>query len=143
MKRTKQFLLALGLTLWSSVSLLAATSTWSGASGSLWTTALNWNTAPAGGANIVFPSVANQTVDLNAGAYTIGTLTFNSGNAYSLANGAATALTLGGNFSQNGAGAVTLNVGLGLGGANRLFGGSGSGVVTLNNPVTGGGSTTT
>ena len=69
----------------------------------------------------------------------IGTLTFNSPNAYSLANGAAPALTLGGDFSQNGAGAVTLNVGIDLGGADRVFGGSGSGVVTLNNPVTGAG----
>ena len=136
MKRIKQFLLALGLTLLSSVSLLAATSTWDGDTDSLWTTALNWDTAPAGGEDIVFPSVANQTVDLAAGTYTIGSLNFNSANPYSLGNGG---LTLGGDVSQNGAGDVTLNAGIDLGGASRGFGGSGSGVVTFNSPVTGDG----
>jgi hypothetical protein len=136
MKRLKQFLLALGLTLLSSLSLLAATSTWDGDTDSLWTTALNWDTAPAGGEDIVFPSVANQTVDLAAGTYNIGALTFNSPTAYSVGNGG---LTLGGNVTQSGAGAVTMNASVDLGGVNRNFGGAGAGAVTLNSPVTGAG----
>lgn len=126
--------MVLGLTLLSSVSLLAATSTWDGDTDSFWTTALNWDTAPAGGEDIVFPSVANQTVDLAGGTYSIATLSFNSPNAYSLANGT---LTLGGNVAS-GAGAVTLNSTTDLGGATRVFNGS-SGVVTFNGPVTGDG----
>lgn len=134
MKRIKQSLLVLGVMLMSGASLLAATSTWDGDTDSFWTTALNWDTAPTGGEDILFPSVANQTVDLAGGTYSIATLTFNSPNGYSLANGG---LTLGGNVSQNGAGAVTLNAGVDLGGADRLFGGSGSGLVTFNNPING------
>lgn len=137
MKRQTPARLLLGAFLTVGLAANAATSTWSGAGGNpFWTTALNWDAAPGSGANIVFPSVANSTVNLNAATYPIGTLTFNSPGAYSLGNGA---LTLGGNFEQNGAGAVTLDADLGLGGASRVFGGSGSGVVTFNNPVTGGG----
>ena len=138
MKRIKQSLLVLGVMLMSGVTLLAATSSWTGATGSLWATGNNWSPAgpPATGDDILFPSVANQTVDLAAVTYAIGSLAFNSANPYSLGNGG---LTLGGNVSQNSAGAVTLNAGIDLGGANRNFVGSGSGVVTLNNPVTGAG----
>lgn len=135
MKRLNRTVLTLGLILWSGFSLIAATSTWDGDTDSFWTTLGNWDTAPAGGADIVFPSVANQTVDLNATAPSVGTLTFNSPNAYSLRNGGP-GLTLGGDVSQNGAGTVDLNVAVDLGGANRNFGGSGSGVVSLNGAVT-------
>ncbi len=141
MKRLKQSLLVLGVMLMSGVTLLAAT--WDGSqNNSLWTDAANWDTDPSippSGDNISFPSVGWQTVDLNGGSYGIGTLTFNSPNAYSLGNGASPGLTLGGDFSQNNSGAVTLNVGIDLGGATRVFNGTGSGVVTFNSPVTGDG----
>ena len=138
MKKLNLFLLALGLILASSASLMAATATWDGDTDTYWTTGGNWSTSPnppATGDNILFPDVSGQTVDLFFGAYTIGTLTFNAADAYSLGNGLP-GLTLGGGFSQNGAGSVALNVDIDLGGASRVFGGSGSGVVTFNNPIT-------
>jgi hypothetical protein len=113
----------------------AATLTWTGATGSTWSTGSNWSPAGPPGASddIVFPLVANQTVDLGGGIFSIGTLTFNSSNPYALANGQ---LTLGGNVSQNGAGTLTVNAAVDLGGVNRTLGGSGTGVVNLNGPVT-------
>lgn len=138
MKKTLPTLLCAVSLVWlGALSVSAATSTWTGGgSDAFWSTLLNWDTAPAGGDNIVFPGVANQTVDLEASTYIIGTLTFNSPNAYSLANGT---LTLGGDVTQSGAGAVTLNSTTDLGGATRVFNGSGSGVVTFNGAVTGDG----
>ena len=116
----------------------AATSTWTGSTDNLWTTGGNWTPAgpPAPGDDILFPNVSAQSVDLGFSSSSIGSLTFNAPDAYSLANGW---LTLGGGFFQNGTGSVTIGAGLDLGGANRNFGGAGSGVVTLNNPVTGAG----
>ncbi len=135
MKPYRTYLLLLAVTLMSGLSLSAATSIWDGDTDSLWTTAANWDTAPAGGEDIVFPSVANQTVDLTGVTPSIATLTFNSPTAYSLINGGP-GLTLGGDVTQSGAGSVALNVAVDLGGANRNFGGAGSGVVSLNGPVT-------
>ena len=112
----------------------AATSTWSGNIGTSWSTAGNWDALPGTGDNILFPNVTGQTVDLGASVIGIGTLTFNAPKAYSLGNGG---LTLGGDLSQNGAGTVTLNADIDLGGAERLFGGAGAGVVTFNNPING------
>ena len=138
MKKLNLFLLALGLILVSSASLMAATATWDGDTDTYWATGGNWSTSPnppGAGDDILFPDVTGQTVDLFYGAHGIGTLTFNAANAYSLANGLP-GLTLGGDLSQNGAGSVALNVDIDLGGASRTFGGSGSGVVTLGGAVT-------
>ena len=111
----------------------AATSTWSGNVDTSWSIAGNWDTAPAGGEDILFPNVTGQTVDLGAANNSIGTLTFNAPDAYSVANGT---LTLGGDVTQSGAGAVALDSTTDLGGASRVFNGPGSGVVTLNGAVT-------
>jgi hypothetical protein len=116
------------------VTLHAATSLWSGNVDTLWSTSGNWNIVPTVGDNILFPNVTGQTVDLGAGTYSIGSLTFNAPDAYAIANGG---VTLGGNFSNNGGGTVTLNADIDLGGADRAFGGSGDGVVTLNNAING------
>jgi len=138
MKRLNQLLLTLGLILMSSVSSPAATATWTGAFDNTWPNPLNWaGTAGTNvGVDVVFPDVTRQDVDLQGTAYPIGTLTFNAPDAYSLANGVSPGLTLGGDVSQNGAGTVAVNVDIDLGGANRNFGGSGSGVVRwANAPV--------
>ncbi len=137
MKPTLRLLFAvLALLSASSLSLLAATSTWTGSTDTTWLGA-NWSPGvPASSDDVSFPNVTGQTVDLGGATISIGTLSFNAPDAYSLVNGN---LNLGGNFSQNGAGPVMLNAGIDLGGADRAFGGSGSGVVTLNNPVTGAG----
>ena len=135
MKRIKQSLLALGLILMSGVTLMAATATWTNTVDTSWTTVGNWDPGvPGAGNDILFPDATPpQTVDLGSATIGIGTLTFNATNAYTLQTGT---LTLGGNVTQSGAGAVTLNSTTDLGGASRTFGGAGAGVVTLSGAVT-------
>jgi len=136
MKRKISSLFAgLALLLASAACVSAATSTWTGGgTDAYWTTPGNWVTEiPGAGDDIVFPDVTSQTVDLGFGSFGIGTLTFNAPDAYSVANGT---LTLGGEVTQGGAGAVMLDSTTDLGGASRLFNGTGSGVVTFNGPVT-------
>jgi hypothetical protein len=136
MKRNHAALLAAATALAAGIiSAQGATSTWTGSADNLWTTGGNWTPAgpPAPGDDILFPNVSAQSVDLGFSTPSIGSLTFNAPDAYSLANGW---LTLGGSFLQNGTGSVTIGADLDLGGVNRDFGGSGSGLVTLGNPVT-------
>lgn len=129
--------LAAGLLAIGSITTHAATATWTNSVDTLWTTAGNWDPGvPGVGDDILFPNVTGQTVDLNVGTYSIGTLTFNAPDAYSVANGQ---LTLGGDVTQSGAGTVALNSITDLGGATRVFNGVGSGVVTFNGAVTGAG----
>jgi fibronectin-binding autotransporter adhesin len=101
---------------------------------------LNWagNTLPAAGENILFPGVVNQTIDLG-GNQSIGSLTFNSGTTYTLNNNT---LTLGGDLTQSGAGAVNIFSGLNNGGAARVFSGAGSGEVTIGGILSGSGAIT-
>src|SRR5262245_55492101 len=113
---------------------------WDGQVDGSWLNALNWaaDVLPATGDNILFPSVVNQTIDLGA-AQSIGSLTFNSGNPYTLNN---FTLTLGGDVTQSGAGAVNIFSGLDTGGSARMFSGAGSGEVTVGGIFSGAGAVT-
>ena len=108
------------------------------ANDTLWDTANNWyaNSVPAPDAAILFPETASgKTVSLNSFGPTNGPLLFAASGDYSL-GGSGDTLTLSGGISQNGSGQVTFDSAIDLGGASRVFGGSGSGVVTLNGTVT-------
>ena len=104
----------------------------------LWDTVNNWyaNSVPAPNAAILFPETASgKTVSLNSFGPTNGPLLFTASGDYNV-GGSGDALTLSGGISQNGSGLVTFDNAIELGGASRMFGGSGSGVVTLNGPIT-------
>lgn len=116
------------------LSSLLAQSTWTGngTSPTLWGAADNWDTGiPASGANILFPDVVNQTIDVG-GNRTIGNLTFNAADAYTLSNGTLTFGASGLALNQNGAGTVGISSGLSWGANGITLAGSGAGVLTLN-----------
>ena len=136
MKKLNQSLLALGLTLLSSASLLAATSTWDGDTDTLFSTALNWDAAPGTGAALVFPSAASYTVDFTGVNPNNGPITFNASSDYLLTPAGQT-LTLRGGITQSGSGAVTSDINLDLGGATRNFGGAGTGLARFNGVISG------
>jgi hypothetical protein len=119
-------------------SIQAATSTWNGSADSYFTNAANWSPGfPAAGNDIVLG--ATSTVDLTGwnsglggGYYGLGALTYNSTAGAELL-GSDGVLLLGGNLTQNGSGTITnTSVAYDLGGAARIFGGTGSGVVNFN-----------
>ena len=138
MKRIKQSLLVLGLPLLSSASLLATTSTWDGDTSSLFSTAGNWDAAPSTGDALVFPSLTggSYTVDFTAVTPNNGPITFNASSDY-LLTPAGQILTLSGDITQSGSGAVTSDINLDLGGATRSFGGAGTGLVRFNGVISG------
>jgi len=140
---------AIGVTLLSAWALRApaATATWTGAGAdAYWTNAANWAAGvPGAGDDILLPDVLNQTVDLTDALPTVGALSFNAADDYLLQSQLtvpATTLTLGGDVTQSGAGAVTFasllagDLAVDLGGASRTFGGGGSGVVRFDIPIT-------
>ncbi len=105
----------------------------------LWDTANNWyaNSVPAADAAILFPETASdKTVSLNNFGPTNGPLQFAASGDYNV-GGSGDTLTLSGDITQNGSGQVTFDSAIDLGGNDRVFGGTGSGTVTLNNPITG------
>ena len=136
MKILNKSLLAFGLVLWSSASLLAATSTWSGASDSLFSNPANWSAAPSTGDALVFPAATSYTVDFTGVSPNNGPILFNASSDY-LFTPAGQTLTLSGDITQSGSGAVVSDISLDLGGATRTFGGAGSGIVRLNGTISG------
>jgi hypothetical protein len=136
MRKINQSFLALGLTLLSSASLLAATSTWSGASDSLFSNSANWSAAPGVGDGLVFPAATSYTVDFTAVTPNNGPILFNASGDY-LFTPAGQTLTLSGDITQSGAGAVTSDISLDLGGATRSFDGAGTGLVRFNGAISG------
>ena len=136
MKKLNLLLLALGLALLSSASLVAATSTWDGDTDTLFSTALNWDAAPGTGDALVFPSAASYTVDFTGVNPNNGPITFNASSDYLLTPPGQT-LTLNGDITQSGSGAVTSDISLNLGGATRSFGGAGTGLARFNGAISG------
>ncbi|MDB5294980.1 MAG: outer rane autotransporter barrel domain protein, partial [Phycisphaerales bacterium] len=116
----------------------AAAQTWTGASGTdlFWGTAGNWSPATvpnSATADAAFPSLsilASQTIDLQAAAFNVRSLTFNAADAYALTNGTLTFNT-GGKVTQSGAGAVAIGAALNLNNVAVTFDGTGAGAVGL------------
>jgi autotransporter-associated beta strand protein len=119
---------------------LGAGRTWTGAGdGVSWNDPLNWDggtTVPLDGDDITFPNVVSgSAVDVGA-PRTLGALLFSASGTSSLNN---SALTLGGTFTQNGAGAVAINSDVATGDVAQTFGGTGVGGVTFTGLVSGAG----
>ncbi len=119
-----------------SATTLGTTSrTWDGQTDGTWATAANWDgdtTIPAFGDNVSFPDVTNQTITLGANR-TVGTLTFNAADAYTINSGAN--LTVNGTLANQGAGSLTVNAPLILG-SNNTVSASGNGIITLAGALT-------
>lgn len=127
---------ALTLLFASTIMASAGTSTWDGDTDTFFSTSLNWNTAPNPGDALVFPAATSYTVDFTGVNPNNGPITFNAASDYFLTPPGQT-LTLSGNITQSGAGAVNSDIYLDLGGATRTFGGGGGGVVRFNGTISG------
>lgn len=137
MKRILSSLSAgLALLFASTVMVSAGTSTWDGDTDTFFSTSLNWDTAPSPGDALVFPPATSYTVDFTGVNPNNGPITFNAASDYYLTPAGQT-LTLSGNITQSGAGAVSSDIYLDLGGATRTFGGGGGGVVRFNGTISG------
>ena len=125
------------------VRLVPATSTWLGTAGADWSTAANWDTPPAVGSNLVFPSGASNLVNTDdLGSMTFGTLTI-AGSGYQIGGDSASFTSI--DASQtSGSSAVSLPINLSgavsvdHSGASLVLGGviSGSSGLTKNGPGT-------
>ncbi len=112
-----------------------STITWTGATDGNWATGTNWSSSPAipaTGDHILFNDVTNQSITLGADR-TIGNLTFNAADAYTLNAGNSLIFgTSGLSITQSGAGAVGISSGLNWGANGITLAGAGAGQVTLN-----------
>jgi autotransporter-associated beta strand protein len=112
-----------------------STITWTGATDGNWATGTNWSSSPAlpgTGDHILFNDVTNQSITLGADR-TIGNLTFNAADAYTLNAGNSLIFgTSGLSITQSGAGTVGISSGLNWGANGITLAGAGAGQVTLN-----------
>jgi autotransporter-associated beta strand protein len=93
------------------IRLVPAISTWLGTAGADWSTAANWDTPPATGSDLVFPSGASNLANTDdLGSMTFGTLTV-SGSGYQIGGDSAAFSSIDASLAS-GTSTVSLPVGL-------------------------------
>lgn len=132
---------------WGVLPVNAATQTWSGATNSNWATAVNWN-AGAGPAPVtgddadINNATGNQPTNYDLAGVDLLGVTFTQTTGSSLTIGPASgpiSFQAGGFITQNWVNPVTVSTGVNLNGTIDVTVGTGTGVLTLNGPITGSG----